>query len=183
MIPPQRSRVEGNLIVNYVCNCNCSNVPTHFLSFCVLQFNQNYSRKTTTILRISVLVACPPALYCCVPNRFIVELRQCVFRQICTAVNVAFLTLLHCSLPTAAWRSAVKSPSLSVEFHIVAWPSGLCCRVLHWFIVESSCSITSQVENSHPNSDALAMRRSQTLHAQTLHRGATQPNIFEHQPV
>jgi hypothetical protein len=117
LIPPQRSRVEGKLIVNYVRSCNCSNVPTHFLSLCVLQFNQNYSRKTTTILRISVLVACLPALHCCVPNSFIVELRQCVFRQICTVVKVPFLTLLHCSLPTAAWHLAVKSPSLSVEFY------------------------------------------------------------------
>jgi hypothetical protein len=157
-------------------------VPTHFLSFCVLQFNQNYSRKTTTILRISVLVACPPALYCCVPNRFIVELRQCVFRQICTVVKVPFLTLLHCSLPTAAWHLAVKSPSLSVEFYCCV-AVGSCCRVLHWFIVESSGSGTSWDENSHPNSDALAMRRSQTLHAQTLHSRATQPNIFELQPV
>jgi hypothetical protein len=178
LIPPQRSRVEGKLIVNYVRSCNCSNVPTHFLSFCILQFNHNYSRKTTTILRISVR------------RLFIV-----VF-PIGLLLNYGSVSSDKSALPSILLSSpfyiAVCPQQLGVRqcnHHlsalnfIVAWPSGLCCRVLHWFIVESSGSVTSWDENSHPNSDALAMRRSQTLHAQTLHHRATQPNIFELQAV
>jgi hypothetical protein len=36
---------SGKLIVNYVRSCDCSNVPTHFLSFCVPQFNQQLRRQ------------------------------------------------------------------------------------------------------------------------------------------
>jgi hypothetical protein len=100
-------------------------------------------------------------------------------------LKTCLISLLFCALQFTHGSSGVQqwNHHFSTLNFVVAWPSDLCCRVLHWFIVEFSGNRHPRNENSHPNSVARntdePAKLSQTLHAQSPHCQAPQPRIFE----
>ena len=116
------------------------------------------------------LLLCSQLVYCWMVAVFC-RLRHRA-QMICTAiilpVNFAFFTPLCIAVCPQQLGIRQWNHHISTLNFVVAWLSGLCCRVLHWFIVESSGSVTPRDENSHPSSDALAMRRIAKLYTPKL---------------